>query len=389
MNEKRILIIDFCNYEDFPIGGYLSFCKNMIRSFGNKLALVGITTDINDPLGKWFKKNINGTEYDYFALKLYSKSQTKFLYPDRLMSFILLRKYGRQILSIGIPNVFIQRQEVMPAIRHLNIKNICYRFPGLENPLRISKYWYGKLLPRLFDLFFFASFKNASTILATGDEKAINEMLKRSHGKIDTSVIVQFPSRLDTGIFKPGDKLANRELLGMGSNAHVVVTTGRITWLKGWKFMIDCFLQFSEKVPDSVLYIVGEGEDEAKMKSYIEQKNATAKIFTTGRCSPQQVAMYLQAADLFIMGSYKEGWSTSLIEAVATGLPACVTDFSSADSIILEGKNGYVVKDHNIDEFVAKMQDAGKLSRPVYFEHLLNYSVEKLQSELLKVWKLL
>jgi glycosyltransferase involved in cell wall biosynthesis len=99
--------------------------------------------------------------------------------------------------------------------------------------------------------------------------------------------------------------------------------------------------------------------------------------------------MYLQAADLFIMGSYKEGWSTSLIEAVATGLPACVTDFSSADSIILEGKNGYVVKDHNIDEFVTKMQDTGKLSRPVYFEHLLNYSVEKLQSELLKVWKLL
>jgi hypothetical protein len=65
--KKRILIIDFCNYQDYPIGGYLSFAKILMETFGNDLALVGITTQISDPVGKWFKKVINGFNYDFFC----------------------------------------------------------------------------------------------------------------------------------------------------------------------------------------------------------------------------------------------------------------------------------------------------------------------------------
>jgi len=65
---KRILIIDFSNYEDFPIGGYLTFARNMMASFGRDLALAGITTSRVDPVGKWFKKKINNVEFDFFAM---------------------------------------------------------------------------------------------------------------------------------------------------------------------------------------------------------------------------------------------------------------------------------------------------------------------------------
>lgn len=53
---QRILLIDFTNYEDFPIGGYLTFAKNMMSSFGHVLALAGITTSPTDPIGRWLDR---------------------------------------------------------------------------------------------------------------------------------------------------------------------------------------------------------------------------------------------------------------------------------------------------------------------------------------------
>ncbi len=67
MSNKRILLIEVCNFTDYPIGGYLSFAKQMITAFGNQLALVGLEDD-ETPIGKWTKKNINGIVYDCFAV---------------------------------------------------------------------------------------------------------------------------------------------------------------------------------------------------------------------------------------------------------------------------------------------------------------------------------
>ena len=51
MDRKKILLIEFCNYEDYPIGGYVSFAKNLMATFKNDLILIGITTQKQDPVG--------------------------------------------------------------------------------------------------------------------------------------------------------------------------------------------------------------------------------------------------------------------------------------------------------------------------------------------------
>lgn len=89
------------------------------------------------------------------------------------------------------------------------------------------------------------------------------------------------------------------------------------------------------------------------------------------------------------MGSYKEGWSTSLLEAIACGIPACVTNFSSAKDIILEGKNGVVIEDHNVEMFANGMLNAIRIPRPVFNENVLALSVDKLKTEILEIWDLL
>ena len=332
MIKKKIVVIDFCNFEDYPMGGYLTFERNMMKSFGENLILIGITTVKSDPVGKWFKKEIDGKTYDFFALARYNKNTTKHIIPDRLAIYILLKFYKKRILRKKIDNVFIQRPEILICINKFNFKNICFCSAGMENPLSISKFWYARYISRYFDKAFFACLNTVNVFLATGDEESINEFIVRSENKISRASIKKFPSRIDTNIFKPIDKNLARNSLDIQESDIIISCTGRLAWFKGWKFLVDSFQEFQKITPDSKLYFIGEGEDYEKIKKYIDSKNLSHKIIFTGSKTPREISLYLNASDLFVMGSYKEGWSTTLLEAMACGVPTCTTNFSSASS---------------------------------------------------------
>ena len=63
-------------------------------------------------------------------------------------------------------------------------------------------------------------------------------------------------------------------------------------------------------------------------------------------------------ADLFVMGSFKEGWSTSLVEAVACGTRCVVTAFSSAEEMVQNGHNGFVLNERDESLFAESMDKA-------------------------------
>ncbi len=334
-----------------------------------------------------FKKNINGTEYDFFAMARYDRARTRNIIPDRLVNYLLLKYFKTRILEIGIKNIFVQRQESLLAISDIE-GNICYSFAGLENPLVISKYGYAGMIAKWFENRFFRKIGIAKSILARGDDRAIREMLSRSNGALVDHKIIKFPTRISTNIFRPVNRNEARTRLGLPDHATIVVTTGRLAWLKGWKFMIDCFALFSKKVSNPLFIMVGEGEDLNRINLYISENNLSDNILLTGKKSREDIALYLNSSDLYIMGSYKEGWPTALMEAVACGVPACATEFSAVDEIILEGVNGFIIRDRNEEQFVNCMLKAVKLNRPVRNEHVTRYSTERLREDILDHWEL-
>ncbi|HEY5463293.1 MAG TPA: glycosyltransferase [Hanamia sp.] len=389
--QKKILLLDFCNFEDYPIGGHLSFVKNLMLAFKNDLALIGITTNEKDPLGQWFKKDINGVLYDFFALARYKKSKTKHVLPDRLVGYILINYYKKDILSCNIHNVFIQRHDILLATKGFGFKNVCYCFSGLENPLEFSKYWYAKYIAAFFDKKFFLSFKSVRLILAAGDENSIKQMTLKSGGYLNSESVYMFPTRFNDQVFMPLNKSDVRKKLNISESDLIISTTGRLSSIKGWRFMIDCYIEFEKKNPNSLFYFIGEGEDYGKINDYISSRGLQSKIKLTGKKNPGEVALFLNASDLYIMGSHKEGWSTTLVEALACGVPICTTDFSSAKEIVSNGITGYVVENRNIEVFSNKMEDSLKLNRaglPISTQ-IKRYSVSELRADLLNLWSLM
>lgn len=388
---KRILLIELCNYEDYPLGGHLSFAKQLIKAFGNELALVGITTDDKIPVGCWTKRIIEGIEYDYFSVKKIYPSPKKSIIPGRIKAYFSAKRYRKEILAYGSTNIIIQTPEVFFNFKNHKNLNICLRLPGLGNPLRISRYAYGKIFARFYENSFFKAINKANILLAAADNEAMNDFIKRGKNKFDQNKLKQFPTRFDDSIFNIRNKEQSKQLIGVNPNSLLVVTSGRLNYFKGWKFMINSFALFKENKANAILTFMGDGEDRNKIEKYIKDKNLTDSIFLTGRVDHETLSNYLNAADLFIMGSYAEGWSTSLVEAVACATPICTTNYSSAKELVQDGKNGFVLNNRDEMDFSQKMKEAVSLPENGLFEtaqEIKRFAVSNLKRELLSNWEI-
>jgi glycosyltransferase involved in cell wall biosynthesis len=136
------------------------------------------------------------------------------------------------------------------------------------------------------------------------------------------------------------------------------------------------------------LFFVGDGEDRDKLQEKIDSSALGDRVVITGYKSHDDVATYLNAADLFVFGSYKEGWPTALIEALACNKPIVTTDVSGAKAIVREGENGFVTDSREPWAFADAMRQA------ITLEHVENcsrselskYSLENMASDMERAW---
>ena len=375
---SKIIIIELCNYKDYPTGGHLSFALHMLGAFGNELKLVGISTEEDCEVGKWNTKTIDNATFEYFNVANVKKNAERPLIPGRVTAYFQIKKYIKKVLETEYDHIVIQTPEVLFAIPKKHLSKTCLIMPGVENPLKISRYKFAQKLAKIYDWFFFRKAKHASVIMAAADTNAINEFIDRSKGNILPERVRQFPTRYDANIFKLKDKEELRVNYNIEKENLLYVTVGRLNWFKGWKFMIDCIEKLNN--PLAKLIFIGDGEDEQKIKDYITERKLENQVELIGRKSLDVIADYLNMADAFIMGSYKEGWSTSLVEATACGTPCIVTEFSSASDMIEDGVNGWVIKERNEEEFTRRLRDVLMLDKTALHRKANEISVLSVQN---------
>jgi glycosyltransferase involved in cell wall biosynthesis len=389
--QPDILHLEACNFIDKPMGGQLNFSRQLMRVLGSRLALVGLSSTPSEPIGCWFDKKIEGTVYRYFAIGRDSQADRKPLIPGRLTTWFQIRRYRHRIFSIDIPNILVREHSILMALKMRLGYNLCFYNPGVDSALSISRYPWAIRFAVLFDHLFFRSLsRKANCILAAADESAIMELKHKAGKHLKGKNIVSFPTRVDTAIFHPADRLLSRKKLGLPADAIIAITTGRIHWAKGWPFLLESFKLFHAQFPKALLTFIGDGDDRDALETKISDLGLKECVIIAGRQSPLAIAAYLQASDLFVMGSLKEGWCTSLVEALASGLPIVTTRFSSADSIISDGINGFVVeRDQKV--FAKAMDKALQLIRVKEYsiKESERYALANLANDLFNVWPLI
>jgi glycosyltransferase involved in cell wall biosynthesis len=130
-----------------------------------------------------------------------------------------------------------------------------------------------------------------------------------------------------------------RESLGLLPDARVALFIGRLTHIKRPDRLLEAFELVLEKVPSTVLLMVGEGELFESTKALGAHLGDSVR-FLGWR---SDLAVLFAAADVVVLSSDNEGMPVTLIEASMAGVPCVTTDVGSAREVVLDNETGFVV----------------------------------------------
>ncbi len=130
----------------------------------------------------------------------------------------------------------------------------------------------------------------------------------------------------------------------------------RVEKAKGIFTAIDAFEIVSKKYPYLKLKVVGRGNALAEAKEYANKKDLQSIVFT-GPLSGDALKTEFTNADLYILPTtHGEGMPTSVLEAMAFGLPVITRPVGGLVDFFENGKMGYMIESLNPADYAEKIE---------------------------------
>ncbi len=391
LKPKPVLLLTGGDPWGDPTGGQTTFAKHLLTVFGPRLAVCSHCDDESIPVCKWVHRTSADTQIWFFNRgPIKGRKDRKSLIPARVLAYYKARKYMPKIRQMDFCGVLIDSPEILFAASSYNWESICYRFAGVNNPVANSRYPWARILGEPFEKYHIRilSRMNPNTMIAAADQKAIEEFLTRTGNVLDRTRFHMFPTRVNTHIFYPIERNTARNFLRLPLDRKILVATGRLCWIKGWAFLLKALVHIKENHPDVLLVFVGDGEDRGGIEQSVQNMDLSKNVLITGFVSQSDVMRYMNAADVCLVGSHREGWSLAMCEMLACGKPVVSTDVSGASDMICDGMNGYVVKNRDPQSFSEAICKAFKLfeAKAYSLQKAKIYSIENLAKDLASLW---
>lgn len=150
-----------------------------------------------------------------------------------------------------------------------------------------------------------------------------------------------------------------RGLLGTGCDTPMLLFFGFVREYKGLKYLLDALTEVKKRIPDIMLWVVGDfGDDKDAYLEQIERNRIRGNIkLVEGYVPDQEVEKYFAAADLVVLPYVSA--TQSGIAQIAYGFdkPVVVTDVGGLPDVVRHKETGYVVPAKSAQEIAQAIED--------------------------------
>lgn len=121
------------------------------------------------------------------------------------------------------------------------------------------------------------------------------------------------------------------------NDIFTILHIGRFSHPKNHIGLLNAFVKFHNKYPNSKLQLIGDGETKNEAKTFVKNNKLDDCVEFLGIIN--NVYGYLHDADVFALPSHYEGIPMTLIEAMATGLPIVATAVGGVTDMLHNNKD--------------------------------------------------
>lgn len=159
----------------------------------------------------------------------------------------------------------------------------------------------------------------------------------------------------------------------------IVISTGRLEYVKGFVFALLGIQQLVQKGIDLEYRIVGGGKDEEYLRFLIQRLGLENHVSLLGPLSPEKVRLELLQADIYLSSSLSEGISNAVLEAMAIGLPVVSTNVGGMPEVIQTEITGLLVEPYEPDQIARAIKRL--VEEPDMKDGCIKNARERIESE--------
>lgn len=155
---------------------------------------------------------------------------------------------------------------------------------------------------------------------------------------------------IDLSLFTPQERSLYRK--------HItLITVARLSWAKGYEFMLDAVALVVKKYPEIKYLVIGDGDykEAIQFAAYQHGMLQNDLVQFLGQTPREKIRDYLQDADIMIHGAIEEGFCNAVIEAQAMELPVVCSNAGGLPENVEDGVTGFVVQRRDPEAMAEKI----------------------------------
>jgi glycosyltransferase involved in cell wall biosynthesis len=204
---------------------------------------------------------------------------------------------------------------------------------------------------------------------------------------VSTPVTV-IPNGFSRSLFSPCDLSECRKVLNLPQDKKIVLSVGMLEPVKGHIYLIDALQHIIKKRKDILCVIVGGGGLRGVLEREIRSRELENYIILAGSKPHNEISLWINACDLFVLPSLNEGNPTVMFEALGCGKPFVGTNVGGVPDVIISDTFGLLVRPSDGEDLAEKILVALDYTwdREAILRYADHFTWDEISKEIMKIY---